>query len=186
MHMRRWTVTIVVAGALFGGWALPATAFQNDIYIENNGVDMSDSAAGADNVQVSLNPGNSNMISGPGAGNAERLAVREGKERKERGARNNVEESGEAAPVETAPVDAAPVAPPAEGDYQAFTDTGYTEPVTVPQEVPQETPATADGTLVRQLPSTGTGIPIRVSLAALSAIAALGLGAVGFKRRMVL
>src|SRR4051812_50066026 len=62
--MRRSIVAAVLAGVLLAGWAMPSAAQQNGVIIQNNGVDSADSAAGADNVRVSNNPGNGQSLSG--------------------------------------------------------------------------------------------------------------------------
>ena len=55
--MRRSIIAAALAVALLIGWAMPSLAQQNGVVIQNNGVDSSDSAAGADNVQISNAPG---------------------------------------------------------------------------------------------------------------------------------
>src|SRR5215211_9524408 len=126
--MRRSIIAAAVAAAFLTGWAMPSAAQQNGVVIQNNGVDSSDSAAGADNVQISNNPGNGQSLSGGGLNNETGEA--KDRDRKDRGARNNAD----AAPAEeyAAPVDeyAAPVdeyAAPAEEEYQAYTDEQYVE-----------------------------------------------------------
>ncbi len=68
--MRRSIIAAVVAAVLLTGWAMPSAAQQNGIVIQNNGVDSSDSAAGADNVRISNSPGNGQSLSGGGLNNA--------------------------------------------------------------------------------------------------------------------
>src|SRR5215218_9404236 len=91
--MRRSITAAVLAAALLTGWAIPSAAQQNGVVIQNNGVDSSDSAAGADNVRISNSPGNGQSMSAGGLNNS----TESGKDRnrKDRGARNNAE----AAPV---------------------------------------------------------------------------------------
>src|SRR5215204_5124534 len=140
----------IIAGALVMalliGWAMPSVAQQNGVVIQNNGVDSSDSAAGADNVQISNNPGRGQSLSGGGLNNETGEA--KDRDRKDRGARNNAD----AAPAEeyAAPVDE--YAAPAEGDYQAYAEE-YVEPV------PEVDTSVADTSAqqVLKLPSTGTG-----------------------------
>ena len=174
--MRKHLVALVLAGALMAGWGMPAGAQQNGIVIQNNGVDSSNSAAGADNVRISNNPGAAQGSSGGGANNETARASREPRDRDrgERRARNAAEGSGEAAPAESA-------AAPAEGDLQGFSDGGeYVDPAAAPVEVAQ--PATAEPVTL-QLPSTGSGSGQGASLAALSAIAAFLTGVAGLRER---
>ena len=72
--MRRSIVAAVLAAALLTGWAMPSAAQQNGIVIQNNGVSSTDSAAGADNVRISNNPGAGTSLSGvrPSHGTARR------------------------------------------------------------------------------------------------------------------
>ena len=64
--MRRSIFAGVLAVALLAGWCMPSAAQQNGVVIQNNGVDSSDSAAGADNVRISNSPGNGRSLSGGG------------------------------------------------------------------------------------------------------------------------
>ena len=84
----------VLAAVLLTGWAMPSAAQQNGVVIQNNGVDSADSAAGADNVRISNNPGSGASLSGGGLNNETGEAKE--RNRKDRGARNNAE----AAPAE--------------------------------------------------------------------------------------
>src|SRR5215203_2380699 len=88
--MQRLIVAAALAGLLLASWALPSAAQQNGVVIQNNGVDSADSAAGADNVRISNNPGNGKSLSGGGLNNETGTVVKE-RDRKDRGARNNVE-----------------------------------------------------------------------------------------------
>jgi hypothetical protein len=171
--MRRSIVAVALAGALLSGWTLPAEAQSNGLVIENNGVDSSNSAAGADNVRVSYNPGNAQSNNGAGGGNEVRRAEKEPKER------NRKDKSApEAAPVEAA-------APPAEGDFAAYEgDAGYTEPAPAAPEEVAAPQAAATDVLVQKLPDTGTGVGGALPLTALlAAVGALGFGAAGARRR---
>jgi LPXTG-motif cell wall-anchored protein len=168
--MQRVLMAAALAAALLAGGALPAAAQQNGLVIQNNGVDSVDSAAGADNVRISRNPGNSSSNNGAGSGNEERRVVREAKDRDRggRGGRNNAE----AAPAEAAPAD---------GGYQEYADQGsYADPAAVPQEIA----APDDGSAAPiKLPNTGTGTGLDVSLlAAVAAAAAAGVA--GLRRRV--
>ena len=169
--MRRSLTAVALAGALLAGWTMPSAAQQNGIVIQNNGVDSANSAAGADNVRISNNPGNGQSLSGGGLNNETGRAVRE-RDRTDRGSRN----SAEAAPAEE-------YVAPAEGDYQAYTDGGeYVEPV--PASAENAAPVDSATQQVLQLPSTGAGSASPMPLAAAAAgIAALVFGATGLRRR---
>src|SRR5829696_6879689 len=116
--MRRSIIAAAAAAALLTGWEMPATAQQNGVVIQNNGVDSSDSAAGADNVHISNSPGSGRSLSGGGLNNGTGEAKE--RNRKDRGARNNAE----AVPAEQSAESAAP----SEEDYQAYFDKGNAEP----------------------------------------------------------
>src|SRR5688500_2492090 len=103
--MRRSIIAGALAMALLTGWSMPSAAQQNGVVIQNNGVESSDSAAGADNVRISNAPGSGASLSGGGLNNETGEAKE--RHRKDRGARNNAE----AAPAEE-------YVAPAEGDYQ--------------------------------------------------------------------
>ena len=174
--MRRHLAAAALAGALLAGWGLPASAQTNGIVIENNGVSNSDSAAGADNVRISNNPGAAQGSSGGGVNNEAARASREPRER-DRGERR-VGNGGEAAPVDAA-------AAPVEGDLQGFAEGGeYVDPAAAPVEAPQP----ADGEPVTlQLPNTGSGGDQAAPLAALAALAAavaLAAGAGSLRSRL--
>lgn len=161
--MRRTVFAVALAAVLWAGVALPAGAQTNGIVIQNNGVDDVSSAAGADNVSISQNPGSIQSANGAGTGNEERRAVREAKDR-DRGNRGD-----EAAPVEAAP---------AEGDYQAYGDEGtYVEPVAAPQEIVEPV---ADEPAPVKLPNTGAGDSTTWPWAVLPALA--GAAAVAWAR----
>src|SRR5215217_7287472 len=87
--MRRSIIAAVVAAAILTGWALPSAAQQNGVVIQNNGVDSSDSAAGADNVRISNSSGSGASLSGGGLNNGTGEAKQ--RDRKDRGARNDAE-----------------------------------------------------------------------------------------------
>src|SRR3954449_12461333 len=136
--MPRVVIGQAVASALMWLWTAPSVA-QQGVYIENNGVDSSNNAAGADNVRISRNPGNSASNNGAGANNEERHAVQKEKARKDRSDHNGG--GGEAAPV------AEDTAAPAGDDFQAYAEpTGYddgmgnAEPVAAPVAAPQDLP----------------------------------------------
>jgi LPXTG-motif cell wall-anchored protein len=176
--MRRAMAILALTGALCGWWALPVGAQQNGIVIENNGVDNSNSAAGADNVRISRADGNSSSNNGAGANNETANVVNEkNRARKDRGDRNNADEL--AAPAEEAP------AAPAEGDYQAYTDdSGYADPAAAAQEEVAQ-PA-GQSNLPIKLPNTGVGDTPSLPLAAMAAaLLAMALGGVSLKRRLV-
>lgn len=164
--MPRVVIGLALASALTWFWVAPSVA-QQGVYIENNGVDSSNSAAGADNVRISRNPGNSASNNGAGANNEERHAVQKERARKDRGDRNGG--GGEAAPVSDE-------AAPAGDDFQAYAEptgydegTGYAEPVAAPQDLQPVDPSE-----IVKLPATGAGASGTAPLAAL----ALGLAAV--------
>lgn len=173
--MRRQMAAAALAGALLAGWGLPAGAQTNGIVIQNNGVDSSDSAAGADSVRISNNPGAGQASSGGGVNNETARASREPKDRDrgERRAGNAAEGGGGAAPVEAAA--------PAEGELQAYGEGGeYVDPATAPVEAPQQ----AEGEPVTlQLPNTGTGTDQVAMLAVLAAAAGLAAGAGSLRLR---
>ena len=174
--MRRLIIATVVAAALLAGWAMPSAAQQNGIVIQNNGVDSSDSAAGADNVRVSLNPGTGQALNAGGQNNV--IGTGKERDRKDRGERNNVE----AAPAEEYAAPAEEYVPPAEGDYQAYADEGYVEPAPVAEEIAVD----ASTQQVLKLPSTGAGLASSLPLAAAAGAAALSLGAVSLRRRQLI
>jgi hypothetical protein len=91
--------------------------------------------------------------------------------RKDRGARNNAE----AAPAEE-------YVPPAEGDYQAYADEGYVEPVPVAEEVVADVSTQQQ---VLKLPSTGAGFASSMPFAAAAGAAAVALGATSLRRRLL-
>lgn len=175
--MRRSIIAAVVAGALLTGWGMPSAAQQNGIVIQNNGVDSSDSAAGADNVRISNNPGNGRSLSGGGLNNE--IGTTKERNRKDRGARNNAE----AAPAEEYAAPAEEYVPPAEGDYQAYADEGYVEPVPA---VDKSLDVPTQQEQVLKLPSTGTGSMSAMPYAAAAGVAALALGATTLRRRRLI
>jgi hypothetical protein len=175
--MRRSIIAAVVAVVLLTGWAMPSAAQQNGIVIQNNGVDSSDSAAGADNVRISNNPGAGTSLSGGGLNNATGEAKE--RNRKDRGARNNAE----AAPAEEYAAPAEEYVAPAEGDYQAYAEE-YVEPVPAVEEAVVDTSAQQEQVL--KLPSTGAGLASSMPLAAAAGIAGLALGAMSLRRRLLM
>lgn len=170
--MRRSIVAAVLAAVLVTGWAMPGAAQQSGVVIQNNGVDSSDSAAGADNVRISNSPGSGSSASGGGLNNATGTA--KDRNRKDRGARNNAE----AAPVEEYAASGDGYVPPAEGDYLASGQEGYAEPVPAVEE---SVDSSSDQVL--KLPSTGAGIEASMPAAAAAGLGALALGAMSLRRR---
>ena len=181
--MRRILVTTALAGALLGGGLLSASA-QDGIVIQNNGVDSSHSAAGADNVNISQANGNSASNSGSGANNEVRTLDREERtrDRKDRSERVSDDvaepapESGEWVPEDT-------------GTYDAYAEEGtdWTEPVAAPLETAAEVqPAPeSNGNLPIQLPNTGSGIEEAIPLAAFAAGAlSAACGSMSWRRRL--
>jgi hypothetical protein len=173
--MRRSIIAAVAAAALLTGWAMPSAAQQNGIVIQNNGVSSTDSAAGADNVRISHNPGAGTSLSGGGLNNTTGEA--KDRDRKDRAARNNAE----AAPAEEYVAPAEEYVAPAEGDYQAYAEE-YVEPV------PAVDASAADPSAqqVLKLPSTGVGFASSLPLAAAAGAVALALGATSLRRRLLI
>ena len=164
--MRRSIIAAAVAAVLLTGWAMPATAQQNGVVIQNNGVDSSDSAAGADNVHISNSPGSGRSASGGGQNNSTGPA--RDRDRKDRGARN----TAEAAPVEEYAAAGDGYVPPAEGDF-------------LPAPAVDESVDSSSGQVLK-LPSTGSGIESSMPLAAAAGLAALALGATSLRRRRLI
>jgi len=157
---------------------MPSSAQENGVVIQNNGVDSSDSAAGADNVRISNKPGNGNSLSGGGQNNNTGTAKE--RKRKDRGAENNAE----AAPVEEYAAPADEYVPPAEGDYQAYADEGYVEPA--PAVAESIADVSTDPDQVLKLPSTGVGIESSMPFTAAAGLMALALGATSLRRRRLI
>ena len=172
--MRRSFLAAVVAAALLTGWTMPSAAQESGIVIQNNGVDSADSAAGADNVRISNNPGRGSSLSGGGVNNE--IGTTKERNRKDRGERNNAE----AAPAEEYAAPAEEYVAPVEGDYQAYAEE-YVEPVPAVE-------ASVDDTSMQQvlkLPSTGAGFTSSLPLAAVAGIVAFALGATSLRRRQL-
>jgi hypothetical protein len=178
--MRRSIMAQALAGVVLAACAMPSAAQQNGIVIQNNGVDSADSAAGADSVRISNNPGNGAALSAAGANNEIGTVVKE-RNRKDRGARNNAE----AAPAEEYVAPAEEYVAPAEGDHQAYTDAGeYVEPVAAPEQTAVDTSTQQQQVL--KLPSAGVGDPGSLPLAAaVAGFAAAALGTIGQRRRRI-
>jgi hypothetical protein len=180
--VRKILVTAAVAGALLGGGHLTVSA-QEGIVIQNNGVDSSQSSAGADNVNISQSNGNSASNNGSGANNEVRTLNREERtrDRKDRSERTS-DEVAEAAPEgEWVPEDT--------GTYDAYAEEGtdWTEPVAAPVEMAAEVqPAPeSSGNLPIQLPNTGAGIEEVIPLAAFVAGAfSAACGSLSWRRRL--
>ena len=177
--MQRSIAALALAGVLLTAYAMPSAA-QDGIVIQNNGVDSSDSAAGADSVRISNNPGNGAALSAAGANNEIGTVAKE-RDRKDRAARKNAE----AAPAEEYVAPAEEYVAPVEGDYQAYTDAGeYVEPVAAPEQTAVE-PSTPEQQVLK-LPSTGVGDPSSLPLAAAAAgFVASAFGAIGLRRRQL-
>jgi hypothetical protein len=171
--MRRSIFAGVLAVALLAGWCMPSAAQQNGVVIQNNGVDSSDNAAGADSVRISNSQGNGRSLSGGGQKNGTGEVKQ--RNRKDREARNNAE----AAPADQNAAPAEDYAAPAEGDYQAYADEVYVEPVPAVEET------TPQSQQVLKLPSTGAGFSSSLPLAATAGMAALALGGMSLRRRLL-
>lgn len=178
--MRTFLTTTALAGLLLMGGALTAHA-QNGVVIQNNGVDSSHSAAGADNVNVSRADGNSATNNGGGVNNEVRTVDRDrSRDRKDRSERSSDEVS------DVAPADGGEWTP--EESYETYADDGtWTEPVEAPVELAAEVqPAPGDAEVeALQLPNTGTGLEDALPLAAFaSGILAAGFGTESLRRRL--
>ncbi len=180
--MRTLFVTTALAGALLGGNLLSASA-QDGIVIQNNGVSSSDSAAGADNVNISQANGNSASNNGSGVNNEVRTLDRDERtrERRDRSERTT-EDVAEVAPAGEEWV------PEETGTYDAYAVEGadWTEPVPDPVAIGAEVQPAPDssGTLPIQLPNTGAGFEEAVPLAAFAAGAiAAACGSLSWRRR---
>jgi len=173
--MRRSIIAGVLAVALLTGWSMPTAAQQNGVVIQNNGVDNSDSAAGADNVRISNNPGRGSSMSGGGQNNGTGEA--KDRNRKDRRAGDNAE----AVPAEQSAAPAEEYAAPAEGDYLVSADEGTVEP----EPVVEESVADPSTQQVLKLPSTGAGFTSSLPLAAALGTAALALAAMSLRRRLL-
>lgn len=181
--VRKILVTAALAGALLGGGLLEASA-QDGIVIQNNGVSNSDSAAGADNVNISQANGNSASNNGSGANNEVRTLDREERtrDRKDRSERTS-EEVADAAPEGEAWV------PEDTGTYDAYAEEGtdWTDPAAAPAALGAEVQPAPDsgGNLPIQLPNTGAGVEEAVPLAAFAAGAlSAAFGSVSWRRRL--
>jgi hypothetical protein len=155
----------------------PAAAQDNGLVIQNNGVNSSDSAAGADNVQISRAPGNSSSSNGAGMNNE--IATVE-KAPKERNRKDRDRTAVDAAPEEA-------YVPPAEGEYDAYADgSEWVDPAAgemaaAPEEL---SPQAVDPNLPVQLPNTGAGAGgMTPFFAIVAGIAAAGFGVLGLSRR---
>ncbi len=143
--------------ALLGSGA----AAQDSLEIRADGPDVSNSAAGADNVRMERNPGRQQATSGDGQGNQEvRRAPRDSQRQRNRSERRNRNNNGGG---ETAPVE------------------GYGEGW-APGPEADAVPAGGSETKPVQLPSTGVGIDPSLPAAVVASIAAAA-AAVGIRRR---
>ncbi len=172
--MRRTMIAAAVAAAMLIGWAMPSAAQESGIVIQNNGVDSADSAAGADNVRISNNPGRGASLSGGGVNNE--IGTAKERNRKDRGDRNNAD----AAPAEEYAAPAEEYVAPVEGDYQAYAEE-YVEPVPAVEASVDD----ASTQQVLKLPSTGAGFTSSLPLTAVAGIVALALGAMSLRRRQL-
>ncbi|MCA9880582.1 MAG: hypothetical protein KC442_22455 [Thermomicrobiales bacterium] len=180
--MRKILVTAALAGLMLAGGALTADA-QDGIVIQNNGVDSSQSAAGADNVNISRSNGNSASNNGAGANNEVRTLNREEKKRDRKDRSNRTSDE-----VADAPVDSGEWAPEDTGTYDAYAEesTDWTEPVAAPVDMAAEVqPAPeSSGNLPIQLPNTGAGIDEAMPLAAFAAgVFSAAFGSMSWRRR---
>lgn len=182
--MRRFILSAVFAGVLLCGGAISSSA-QDGIVIQNNGVDSSHSAAGADNVNISRADGNSASNNGSGVNNEVRTVTREerNRNRKDRSERTSDEVS------EVAPEDGGEWLPEDPGTYEAYADEGsdWTEPVAAPEDLAAEVQPAPDtsGNLPIQLPNTGTGLEETLPLAAFAAgILSAASGSASLRRRL--
>ena len=181
--MRKLLVTAALAGVLMGGGLMSVSA-QEGIVIQNNGVDSSHSAAGADNVNISQANGNSASNNGSGANNEVRTLNREERtrDRKDRSERTSDE-------VADVPAEGETWVPEDTGTYDAYAEDGtdWTDPVTAPVEMAAEVqPApVATGNLPIQLPNTGSGIEESFPLEAFAAGAlSAACGSISWRRRL--
>lgn len=152
------TLALALAMLLAGG-----AAAQDSLEIRADGPDVSNSAAGADNVRMERNPGRQQANSGDGQGNQEvRRAPRDNQRQRDRSERrnrnNNNNNGGETAPVE-----------------------GYGEGW-VPEPEAAAIPDGGSETRPVQLPSTGVGIDPSLPVALVASIAAAAAAA-GVRRR---
>ena len=177
--MRRSIIAGVLAVALLTGWSMPSAAQQNGVVIQNNGIDSSDSAAGADNVRVSNNPGNGRSMSGGGQNNG--TGEPKDRNRKDRHAHDNAE----AVPAEQNAAPAEEGAAPGEGDYVASADQGAVAPEPAVEESAVDPSAQTSPQQVLKLPSTGVGFASSLPLAAALGLLALALAAMSLKRRLL-
>lgn len=173
MGKRSVLVVGAMAGLLLAGGSASSALGQDTIVIRADGPDVSNSAAGADNVRVEANPGRRQVALGQGQGNQEiRRAPRPNREqnRDRDRSRNNRDQGGEAAAPASAPAPApVPVAEATEA-----------------QPVAESNVAQGSETQPIALPSTGAGlidvVPRLVALLSGGAIAA-GAGWSGRRRQ---
>jgi LPXTG-motif cell wall-anchored protein len=178
--MRRFQFIAVLglAGALFSGMLAPVTA-QQGVVIQNNGVDSTDSARGADNVNISQASGMSSSNNGAGVNNEAGQVVRD-KERNRRDRRDDAA-AGEAAPAETWEE------APAEGEYQAYAPEGeWVESAEAPFDaVASEQTTALDPNLPVQLPNTGMGADDPSNMWVASTLLSLVFGTLYLRSRRI-
>lgn len=176
-------VSKVIAGlalaSAIGAGAIGPVAAQQGVVIQNNGVDSTDSARGADNVNISRASGMSSSNDGAGANNEAGRVVRD-KERNRRDRQDDTATSGEMAPAETWEE------APAEGDYQAYAPEGeWIDPAAPVEAVTGEGAVGLDPNLPVQLPNTGTGNGLVSASWSAAALIASALGVAAMLRRWV-
>lgn len=180
--MRKMLITAALAGVLLGGGSLEASA-QDGIVIQNNGVNSSDIAAGADNVKISRASGNSSSNNGAGANNEVRTLNREERQR------NRKDRSERASEEVVEPAPEGEWVPEDTGTYDAYAEEAvdWTEPVTAPVELAAEVEPAPEpsGSLPIQLPKTGVGFDDAMPLAAFAAgVLSAAAGSMSWRRRL--
>jgi hypothetical protein len=178
MRVSKFIAGLALASALCAG-TLSTVAAQQGVVIQNNGVDSTDSAPGADNVNISRASGMSSSNNGAGANNEAGRVVRD-KERNRRDRQDDSATSGEMAPAETWEE------APAEGDYQAYAPEGeLVDPAAPVEAVASEAAASLDPNLPVQLPNTGIGHDPVSSAWAAAALIALAMGIAAIYRSRI-
>ncbi len=177
MRSSRVIAGLALASALFAGMVGPVAA-QQGVVIQNNGVDSTDSARGADNVNISHASGMSSSTNGAGANNEAGRVVRD-KDRNRRDRQDDTAASGEMAPAETWEE------VPAEGEYQAYAPEGeWVDPAAAPVEaVASGDTAGLDPNLPVQLPNTGAGTDVMAASWAIAAALSSAFGVAALRRR---
>lgn len=177
MRLAKVLTGMALAGALAAGM-LGTVEAQQGVVIQNNGVDSTDSARGADNVNISRASGMSSSNNGAGVDNEAGRVVRD-KERNRRDRQDDAAASEEMAPAETWEE------APAEGEYQAYAPEGeWVDPAAPADAVASDETSTLDPNLPIQLPNTGKGTtgPTGIWIAAMFLSSVFGAVAVLFRR----